>query len=109
VDITNLTFGTFNTGGGDATVFNITLNDTYNTSKPGGVLPIILYTAYVYDSGTPQYVNCQRQFGTVGSSPALITVLNDTLTMTFMNKTNFPYTDNDSSGYSLYLYLQLLN
>ena len=61
------------------------------------------------DSGTPQYVNCQRQFGTVGSSPALITVLNDTLTMTFMNKTNFPYTDNDSSGYSLYLYLQLLN
>jgi hypothetical protein len=110
VSVSNLTFGTLNTGGSDSTTFTITLNNAYNIAT-GGVLPIILYTAYVYDSGTPQYVNCNRQLGTIGSSPARITVYNDTLTMSFMSKVNFPYTSstNDPSGYTLYLYLQLLN
>ena len=105
------TLGTFVYGTSDDSVFTINLADKYNITKVGGVLPIIVYTAYYYDSPSNTYINQQRQMGapTTASNCALITVLNGVLKFSNMNQTTFPYTANDSSNYALYLYLQVLN
>ena len=101
-------FGTFNPGTStDAITFTITLNGSYTPTN----LPVYIVTAYVY-SATAGYVNCQRQFGTQsGVGSAYITTNSSvrTLTFNYINKTNFPYTANDSNGYALYIYIQVLN
>lgn len=105
------TLGTFVNGTSDDTIFTINLADKYNITKAGGVLPIILYSAYYYDSPSNTYINQQRQMGapTTAGNSVLITVLNGVLKFSNMNQTTFPYTANDSSNYALYLYLQVLN
>jgi hypothetical protein len=112
VSISGLTtLGTFSFGSSDNQTFMINLADKYNITKSGGVLPIIVYTAYYYDSPNNTYINQQRQMGapTTASNCAVISVKNGVLTLDNMNQTTFPYTANDNSGYALYLYLQVLN
>jgi hypothetical protein len=105
------TLGTFVYGTSDDSIFTINLADKYNITKSGGVLPIIVYTSYYYDSPSNTYYNQQRQMGasTTASNCAVIAVKNGVLTFSNMNQTTFPYTANDSSNYALYLYLQVLN
>jgi hypothetical protein len=99
-------FGVFNTGSSDGTTFTITLNGSYNISN----LPFYNVTAYVYNS-LAGYINCQRQFGTQsGTSSSYITLNSNVTTITFnyINKTNFPYTANDASGYALYICFNII-
>lgn len=101
-------FGTYIPGTSTDTItFRIALNGAYSPTN----LPIYMVTAYVY-SATAGYVNCQRQFGTqsgVGSAYITMNSAVNTITFNYVNKTNFPYTVNDSNGYALYIYLQVLN
>lgn len=101
-------FGTYNAGGTDAITFSISLNtSTYSPSK----IPFFMMSAYVY-STTAGYINCQRQMGVqTGTAAASVTIDASVTTLTFnyVNKTNFPYTDNDSNGYALYIYLQIID
>jgi len=100
-------FGTFNPGATDGLTFTITLNGSYNLNN----LPFYTVTAYVYSS-TAGYINCQRQFGVqTGVAAAYITMDPGVTTITFnyITKNNFPYTINDSNGYALYIYLNIIN
>ena len=101
-------FGTFNPGSAtDTNTFSITLNATYSPTN----LPFYIMTAYVY-STTAGYINCQRQLGAQsGVAAASITINSSVTTVTFnyINKTNFPYTSNDSSGHALYICFNILN
>ena len=101
-------FGTYNAGGTDAITFTISLNtSTYSATK----LPFFIMSAYVY-STTAGYINCQRQMGVqTGTAAAVVTINSSVTTLTFnqVNKTNFPYTDNDANGYALYIYLQVVD
>ena len=103
-----VSFGSYNAGGTDAITFTITLNSsTYSASK----LPFFMMTAYVY-STTAGYINCQRQMGVqTGTAAGVVTINSTVTTLTFnqINKTNFPYTDNDANGYALYIYLQIID
>lgn len=102
-----ISFGTFNPGATDGLTFTITLNGSYNSTN----LPFYTVTAYVY-SGTAGYINCQRQFGVqTGVAAAYITMDSGVTTITFnyITKNNFPYTVNDSNGYALYIYLNIIN
>ena len=101
-------FGTFNPGSAtDAITFTITLNGAYSPSN----LPFYNLTAYVY-STTAGYVNCQRQLGAQSGVAAASITMNasvTTITFNYINKTNFPYTSNDSNGYALYICFNILN
>jgi len=101
-------FGTFNSGSAtDAITFTITLNGTYSPSN----LPFYNLTAYVY-STTAGYINCQRQLGAQSGVAAASITMNasvTTITFNYINKTNFPYTSNDSNGYALYICFNILN
>jgi hypothetical protein len=101
-------FGTFNPGSGtDAITFTITLNGAYSPSN----LPFYNLTAYVY-STTAGYINCQRQLGVQSGVAAASITMNasvTTITFNYINKTNFPYTSNDSNGYALYICFNILN
>jgi hypothetical protein len=101
-------FGTYVAGGSDAITFTINLNtSTYSSSN----LPFFIMSAYVY-STTAGYINCQRQMGVQTGTAAAYVTMNSgvsTLTFNYINKTNFPYTANDSEGYALYIYLQIVN
>jgi len=101
-------FGTYNPGSAtDTTTFSITLNSSYSPTN----LPFYMLTAYVY-STTAGYVNCQRQLGAQSGVAAASITINasvTTITFNYINKTNFPYTSNDSSGYALYICFNILN
>jgi len=101
-------FGTFNPGSAtDAITFTITLNGAYSPSN----LPFYNLTAYVY-STTAGYINCQRQLGAQSGVAAASITINasvTTITFNYINKTNFPYTSNDSNGYALYICFNILN
>jgi len=100
-------FGTFNQGASDGITFTITLNGTYSPSN----LPFYILTAYVY-SASAGYINCQRQLGVqTGTAAAYITMdpAVTTITFNYITKNNFPYTINDSSGYALYIYFNIIN
>lgn len=101
-------FGTFNTGSAtDTNIFTITLNGAYSPSN----LPFYTLTAYVY-STTAGYINCQRQLGAQSGVAAASITMNasvTTITFNYINKTNFPYTSNDSNGYALYICFNILN
>jgi hypothetical protein len=102
-------FGTFNPGSAtDAITFSITLNqNNYSTVN----IPFYTLTAYVY-STTAGYVNCQRQLGAQSGVAAASITMNasvTTITFNYINKTNFPYTSNDSNGYALYICFNILN
>jgi len=100
-------FGTFNSGASDGLTFTITLNGSYNPTN----LPFYTVSAYVY-SATAGYINCQRQFGAqTGVAAAYITMNSAVTTITFnyITKNNFPYTVNDSNGYALYIYFNIIN
>ena len=102
-------FGTFNPGSAtDAITFTITLNSS-NYSPAN--LPFYTLTAYVY-STTAGYINCQRQLGAQSGVAAASITMNaavTTITFNYINKTNFPYTSNDSNGYALYICFNILN
>lgn len=101
-------FGTFNPGSAtDAITFTITLNSSYSPSN----LPFYVLGAYVY-STTAGYINCQRQLGAQSGVAAASITMNaavTTITFNYINKTNFPYTSNDSNGYALYICFNILN
>jgi len=101
-------FGTFNPGTAtDANTFTITLNPNYSPSY----LPFYNVTAYVYSS-TAGYINCQRQLGAQSGVAAAYITMNaavTTITFNYINKTNFPYTSNDSIGYALYICFNIIN
>jgi hypothetical protein len=101
-------FGTFNPGfSTDANTFTITLNSKYTPTN----LPFYILTAYVY-STTAGYINCQRQLGAQSGVAAASITINPsvtTITFNYINKTNFPYTSNDSNGYALYICFNILN
>jgi hypothetical protein len=101
-------FGTYNPGTpSDTNTFTITLNPSYGPTN----LPFYIMTAYVY-STTAGYINCQRQLGAQSGVAAASVTLNSsvtTLTFNYINKTNFPYTSNDASGYALYICFNILN
>ena len=102
-------FGTFNPGSAtDSNTFSITLNsNNYSVSN----LPFYNLTAYVFSS-TAGYINCQRQLGAQSGVAAASITMNSsvtTITFNYINKTNFPYTSNDSNGYALYICLNILN
>jgi hypothetical protein len=101
-------FGTYNPGSAtDTNTFTITLNSSYSPSN----LPFYMLTAYVY-STTAGYVNCQRQLGAQSGVAAASITLNasvTTITFNYINKTNFPYTSNDSNGYALYICFNIIN
>jgi len=111
----NTNFGTYSGGANrDATSFQIGLNSRYSM----GNIPVYLATAYVYAPSQygngGGYINCQRQMGThTGTSACQITMsldpANKYIFFNFLNKINFPYTQNDSAGFALYIYLQILN
>lgn len=99
-------FGTYIPGSSDSTTFTIQLNASYTPSN----LPFYITTAYVYSS-TAGYINCQRQIGTQAGIGASFITLNTgvtVITFTYINKTNFPYTTNDSNGYALYICFNIL-
>lgn len=102
-------FGIFNPGSAtDAITFTITLNSS-NYSPAN--LPFYTLTAYVF-STTAGYINCQRQLGAQSGVAAASITMNPsvtTITFNYINKTNFPYTSNDSNGYSLYICFNILN
>lgn len=102
------TFGTFNPGSAtDTNIFTITLNGRYSPTN----LPFYTMTAYVY-STTAGYINCQRQLGAQSGVAAASVTMNSsvtTITFNYINKTNFPYTSNDSNGYALYIAFNILN
>lgn len=102
-------FGIFNPGSATDTItFTITLNSS-NYSPAN--LPFYTLTAYVY-STTAGYVNCQRQLGAQSGVAAASITMNasvTTITFNYINKTNFPYTSNDSNGYALYICFNILN
>ena len=100
-------FGTYVAGGSDASTFSITLNAAYTVTN----LPLYMITGYVYSS-TAGYINVQRQFGVqTGTAAAQMTVNGGVTTLTFINmtKANFPYTDNDSEGFAMYIVFQIMN
>lgn len=102
-------FATFNPGSAtDSMTFTITLNSSnYSPTK----LPFYILTAYVY-STTAGYLNCQRQLGAQSGVAAASITMNasvTTITFNYINKTNFPYTSNDSNGYALYIGFNILN
>ena len=101
-------FGTFNSGNAtDAFTFTITLNSSYSPTN----LPFYTVTAYVY-STTAGYINCQRQLGAQSGVAAASITMNasvTTITFNYINKTNFPYTSNDSNGYALYICFNIIN
>lgn len=101
-------FGTFNPGSAtDAITFTITLNANYSPSN----LPFFNVTSYVY-SATAGYIICQRQMGTQSGVAAAYITINPsvtTITFNYINKTNFPYTANDSNGYALYISFNIYN
>jgi len=100
-------FGTFNPGVSDGLTFTITLNGAYSANN----LPVYSLTAYVY-SGTAGYINCQRQFGVqtgVGAAYITMNPAVTTITFNYITKNNFPYTINDSKGYALYIYFDIIN
>lgn len=102
-------FGTFNPGSAtDAITFTITLNSS-NYSPTN--LPFYNLTAYVH-SITAGYINCQRQLGAQSGVAAASITMNSsvtTITFNYINKTNFPYTSNDSNGYALYICFTIVN
>ena len=101
------TFATFIPGNSDASSFNLALNSKYTTEN----LPFYIVSAYVYSS-TAGFINCQRQLGThAGVAAAFIKmdIGNLVINFNYMNKTNFPYTSNDSQGYALYIFFNILN
>jgi hypothetical protein len=102
-------FGIFNPGSAtDAITFTITLNSS-NYSPTN--LPFYTLTAYVH-STTAGYINCQRQLGAQSGVAAASITMNasvTTITFNYINKTNFPYTSNDSNGYALYICFNILN
>jgi hypothetical protein len=101
-------FGTYNPGSAtDALTFTITLNSSYGPTN----LPFYNLTAYVY-STTAGYINCQRQLGAQSGVAAASITMNasvTTITFNYINKTNFPYTSNDSAGYALYICFNIIN
>lgn len=101
-------FGTYNPGSATDTItFTITLNGKYSPSN----LPFYILTAHVY-STTAGYINCQRQLGAQSGVAAASITMNSsvtTITFNYINKTNFPYTSNDSSGYALYICFNIIN
>jgi len=101
-------FGTFNPGSStDTNTFTVTLNSKYTPTN----LPFYILTAYVY-STTAGYLNCQRQLGAQSGVAAASITINasvTTITFNYINKTNFPYTSNDSNGYALYICFNILN
>jgi hypothetical protein len=101
-------FGTYNPGSAtDGFTFTITLNSSYSPSN----LPFFNVTTYVY-SATAGYINCQRQMGTQSGVAAAYITINPavtTITLNYINKTNFPYTVNDSNGYALYICFNVYN
>jgi hypothetical protein len=100
-------FGTYVAAGSDVSTFSITLNAVYTTSN----LPLYIITGYVYSS-TAGYINVQRQFGVqTGTAAAQMTVNGGVTTLTFINmtKVNFPYTENDSQGFAMYIVFQIIN
>ena len=100
-------FGTYNAGNTDGLNFTITLNGKYNSTN----LPFYSVTGYVY-SATAGYINCQRQFGIQGGIAGGFITMNSnitTITFNYMTKQNFPYTQNDSQGYALYIVFNILN
>jgi hypothetical protein len=102
-------FGIFNPGSAtDAITFTITLNSS-NYSPAN--LPFYTLTAYAF-STTAGYINCQRQLGAQSGVAAASITMNasvTTITFNYINKTNFPYTSNDSNGYALYICFNILN
>lgn len=102
-------FGIFNPGSATDTItFTITLN-TSNYSPTN--LPFYTLTAYAF-STTAGYINCQRQLGAQSGVAAASITMNaavTTITFNYINKTNFPYTSNDSNGYALYICFNILN
>jgi len=104
-----VSFGTFNPGSAtDAITFTITIN---NSNYSPANLPFYTLTAYVF-STTAGYVNCQRQLGAQSGVAAASITMNasvTTITFNYINKTNFPYTSNDSNGYALYICFNILN
>jgi hypothetical protein len=101
-------------GGTDTTTFNINLNSNYGISN----LPIFMVTAYTYNVSSASnnlfggYINCQRQIGTnTGTASAMITIDPNVqyIQFKYLYKTNFPCSGNDTQGYGLYIYIQLLN
>jgi hypothetical protein len=101
-------FGTYNPGSAtDTNTFTITLNGAYSSTN----LPFYTMSAYVY-STTAGYINCQRQLGAQSGVAAASITMNTsvtTITFNYINKTNFPYTSNDSNGYALYICFNILN
>ena len=100
-------FGTLNPGSADSSTFSISLNGAYNSTN----LPFYLLSGYVY-SATAGYINCQRQLGTQAGVAASYITMNTavtTITFNYLSKSNFPYTANDSSGYALYIFFNILN
>jgi hypothetical protein len=101
-------FGTYNPGSAtDGITFTITLNERYSPSN----LPFFNVTSYVY-SASAGYIVCQRQMGAQSGVAAAYITINPTvttITINYMNKTNFPYTVNDSQGYALYICFNIYN
>jgi hypothetical protein len=96
----------------DGTTFQIALNSKYSILN----MPAFIATAYVYAPSVVGsgggYINCQRQMGVqTGTAACQITVSPGItfIIFNYLTKVNFPYTSNDSAGFALYIYLQILN
>jgi hypothetical protein len=92
----------------DSSTFTINLAPTYTPAN----LPHFIVTGYIY-SRTAGYIQVQRQFGVqTGTAAAQITIDSAVKKIIFTNITkqqNFPYTQNDTQGYALYLAFEILN
>jgi hypothetical protein len=101
-------FGTVLNGSNDASSVDISLNAVYSATN----LPQFFITAYAYN-GSSEYQNYQAQFGSVSTSQAAavsttsgVTILSITQLTTGNSYFLFPV--NDSSGYALYIIIQIV-
>ena len=107
-------FGSFYTGlnpSGQDTQFAL------NISGSSIIPPTVVFSAYTYQNDTSSYVNTQYNFGIpTGSAGAKITLSSGRLLLQNIDQTNFPLFSlsagqvaNDSNGYGLYIFGNILS
>jgi hypothetical protein len=98
-------FGVYNVGASTSSSFVFDLDSAFNVTN----FPIFLGTI-VYFNGT-QYNYMNLKYGTTTTSGVNVVIDSSVLTVRFsqINTTNFPSATNDSSGYALYIIINVLN
>lgn len=100
-------FGTYSAGSSTQSSVVINLNAGYSGSN----LPFFVGTLVYYANNVYTYMNLKYGSITTTGINVVITPTVSPMTLTFseLNQTNFPAATNDTSGYCLYIILNILN